>query len=591
VRGLGRLLAAPPEQLRERPPELLWWNDERPPAGVLVGLGLQHALLTLMLCLYAVIAARAAGLTGVAAATYTTGCVALLGLNAILQGGRSRLTPGVLLIPIPNPITLGTYVAVVGLYGIGAAAFALVVAQLALIPLARALPRLRPVFPPEVIGVAVFMLGVSLVEGGVLRSLGLENEVAFAWPHLLSAGVCLAGIVACTVWGTPRLRIVSVLVGVTLGTAVALLSDPPGEAALDLLATLPVVDLPLVGDGWPAPIFVPSAVVAIFLTELITAMDQFASALTLDRMNNAAWRRADMSLVSRSVIANAIANIGCGLAGTLSAGASTASIGLAAASRVTSRHVAVAAGLVLLVVACLPPLAGLIVLTPESVVGGVLVYTAAFMMVTGMDLILSRMLNSRRTFTVGLSIAIGLAVMLLPDVLHVAPLWSQPIVESGLAVGALAAVLLNLLFRIGVSRRVGLPLSGADAGREAADALEKAGRDWGARREVVQRAALAVGQTVEVLQAEALLQEPTVGLDAAFDEFPLVCTLSYRGAPLPLDAGAGSGDLEAVMAEDGSERMDRLIAGLLARLIRRLANGVGTRVDGDRVQLQLRFEH
>ena len=123
------------------------------------------------------------------------------------------------------------------------------------------------------------------------------------------------------------------------------------------------------------------------------------------------------------------------------AGSSSANLGLAHATGVAARRVGVAAGILLILVAFLPQFAQLIMLLPAAVIGAIMIYTAAYMMVSGMELILSRLLNGRRRATVGFSVAAyrrigGLEILAVTGLL------------VGLAipiVGALAAVGLVLL--------------------------------------------------------------------------------------------------------------------------------------------------
>jgi xanthine permease XanP len=64
--------------------------------------------------------------------------------------------------------------------------------------------------------------------------------------------------------------------------------------------------------------------------------------------------------------------------------------------------------------------------------------------------------------------------------------------------------------------------------------MEKQGAQWGARQEVVERAASALNECLELMAAEALT-EGTVRLEMSFDEFSLDLVLEYDGRPLRLD--------------------------------------------------------
>jgi xanthine/uracil permease len=581
------LLFVPPGPRRVRPEEVLYGLDERPPLGTLLGISAQHVLLALMLSLYAVIAARGIGLDAAGTAAYTSSCLFWLGIGTMLYGIRSRLTPGIPLVNIPSPISFATYISVASLYGPGAAVGAFVLANAAIFLLAGYLPRMRAYFPPEVTGVVVLMLGVSLIAEAVGASVGIEEGHAFSIAALAASLATLAGIIWASVWGGTRMRLMAVLIGALAGGAVAVAAGllDAGEAAR--MGDLPLLALPLAGGqlGWP--VLVPAAIVPVLLIEVLGATDQLATALTLDKLNDANWRRADMPMVSRAVKTLAIGNVLLAAMGLVTSGSSTANLGLAHASGVMSRQLSLVAGAMMIALAFFPAVSALIVLTPAPVVGGLLIYTSAFMIVAGMDLILSRMLNAKRSFTVGLSIVIGTSVYVLPQMVAGAPQWSQTIVSSGLTVAALVAIVLNMLFRIGVSQTAATLLHLPGAAAEVAEFLEHWGKAWGARREVILRAGVAIGEALEILDRSGAAPS-RAELLVTFDEVRLVCTLRYEGEPLALQAG----EVDASAMLDGDD--DAFEAGMQsvsALMVTRLADRVRAARKGGTASLTLEFEH
>ena len=589
TRWLDRLFPQPSSSKREKPEEIIYALDERPPVHVLGSVAVQHVLLSLMFGIYAVLAGSGIGLDAAGMAQFLSSMFFIMGLGTVFQAVRSRFTPGLLLVSIPNPITLAAYVMVVTEHGVGAAMGAILVSHVAIMALARFLPRLRPLFPPEVTGVVVLMLGVSLIAGGMGRSAGLVPGDAISAGAIIAALATIICIVAFSVWGSQQLRTISVLIGMVAGVGVAFLTGITDLAAFSGISELPSFTVPFPDAIPPMPRLVPTAVIAIFLAELFTVMDQVACGLTMDKLNDAKWRRADMSLVSRTVIANSLTNLLHGLTGTLTSGASSANIGLAHSSGVMSRHVGFVAGALLCVVGLVPAIPALIVFTPAPVIGAILVYTAAFMVVAGMDLILSRLLNMKRTFTVGLSIVAGMSVMLLPELVEQAPDWSRTIVESGLTVSAITAIALNAVFRIGVTRRDQTELDRASAGRDAAAFLEHNGKIWGARKDVIMRAGVAVGEALEALEAAGVVAGP-VTLSASFDEFDLACRLTYPGKPLALKEHAPM-DAMALLEEEDDAALDAAMERMSSLLVARLADRVLSSERNGTAELRLHFNH
>jgi hypothetical protein len=275
------------------------------------------------------------------------------------------------------------------------------------------------------------------------------------------------------------------------------------------------------------------------------------------------------------------------MAGLLTSAVSSANLGLAHATGVTAWRVGVAAGVVLMAAAFVPPIAGLIALTPAPVIGGILIYTASYLIVAGMGLSTSRMMNTQRSFTVGLALVCGTGVMLLPALAEASPDWSRIIVSSGLTMGSIAAVGLNAVLRIGVKRTTSLELAPADEARQAADFLEHQGKAWGARPEVVVRAGVALGEALEALRQSGT--KGPVMLSASFDEFNLRCRLIHAGPALPLGDGAMP-DAAALM-EDDEDALDAAMRRVSGALIARLADRVRTAERGATAELAFDFEH
>lgn len=581
-------LALPPRKPpRVNPKSVLYGIDERPPLVTLVAVSIQHLLLALMLTVFAVLAGRGVGLDPARTAAYTSACLLVLGIGTAAYGFRSRLTPGLPLVNIPNPATLATYVAVVNLFGLEAAVGAFVIANVAIFLLAGTLPRLRAYFPPEVIGVVVLMLGVSLLPYAARASVGMELGGAFSPTAGLVALVTLAGIVWPAVWGPPRVRIVAVLIGTLAGLAAAVALGRFDRGAAAVVADLPPVALPWPGLGFGLPRFELAAVLPVLLIEVIGATRQSANTLALEKLSDEKWRRADMALVARSVRTLAATNVVLAAMGLITGSSASANVGLANASGVMSRQVAILAGALMAALSLVPAVSTLIVLAPPPVVGGILIYTAAFMIVAGMDLVLSRMLNTKRSFVVGISIAIGMSVYVVPETTAAAPAWSTTIVGSGLTVAALVAVVLNLIFRIGIGRSASMTLTPGAPSDALVDFLETWGAAWGARREVILRAGMAIGEAVDLLARSGASAGP-VDLAIVFDEVSLVCTLRYRGTPLRLAGGevpvADLLDADEAELDAGLER----ISGLL---VSRLADRTRAAGTGGSAELVLGFDH
>jgi hypothetical protein len=297
-----------------------------------------------------------------------------------------------------------------------------------------------------------------------------------------------------------------------------------------------------------------------------------------------------MPMVGRTVTCHGIGIFLNGLTGTLPSGTSSANLGLVAVTGVAARIVGITAGSILVILAFLPQVSSFMTLIPLPVVGALIIYTAGYMMVVGMELILSRLMNSRRQFMIGLSLTVGMSLLSMPELASGVSKNMQPILGSALTMGVLTAVILNQLFKIGVSQTAELQLEGHKASLNASKFLEKNGEDWGARRDVINKAGIAIGEALEAIHSGKMLKAGSIGLKAKFDEMKLVVTLFYEGHSFYFTEEKGP-DLSALLESDDDSTLDAAVAQISGVMIRKLADEVSSSSKGTIAELRLQFSH
>src|SRR5262249_39381159 len=146
---------------------------------------------------------------------------------------------------------------------------------------------------------------------------------------------------------------------------------------------------------------------------------------------------------------------------------------------------------------------------------------ACYMILAGIQLITSRMLDARRIFAVGISLIFGLSVDMVPGLYRDVPNQIQPLFSSSLAVSTIFVLVLNLLFRIGITKRQLLELTpGIDGSQKIFEFMETQGGLWGARRDVIMRATSSLNEFLESAAGLGLVKGKTHA-EVSFDEFNL----------------------------------------------------------------------
>lgn len=162
-----------------------------------------------------------------------------------------------------------------------------------------------------------------------------------------------------------------------------------------------------------------------------------------------------MRSITRGVLSDGLATMIAGLAGTAGGvNTSTPSAGLASATGVASRNIAVVAAAIFFFLGFCPKLTALLAIMPRAVVVSALMYAVTFIMINGLQVMMSRMLDARRTFVLGFGILGGLAMEVFPKSVNLMPGEIAAVAGSSLVASTAIALLLNLVFQIGARKTV-----------------------------------------------------------------------------------------------------------------------------------------
>ena len=514
----------------KRPQGITYWVDDKPPLGVTVLSGLQHVGLVSIFLLVPVLVCREAGLAPEKIVDVLSLSMLVLAAGPLLQCfGRGGVGSGFLCPQIFAAPYLPAAMLALNAGGLPLMYGMTIFAGAVEVGVSRLFRPLRPYFPPEVAGFVVLMIGVTIGMLG-FRSLFGTGAIHPSTASLAVAAITLVTIIALNIWTRGATKIFCALIGMVVGYLSAGILGVLPAADLVRLRAAPLLRLPDTGHlqwAFDASLIVPFAVAAV-----AASLRAMGDVTICQKTNDAAWTRPDMRTISGGALANGVCTALAGLLGTVGANTSTSNVGLAAATGVTSRRVAWAIGGIFLLLAFMPMGATVFVIMPGAVVGATLVFVSCLVFINGLTIITSRMLDARRTFVIGLSFMLGLAVDVLPRVFADLPPALRLFTSSSLLLGTLSALLLNVVFRIGVKRTVTLAVEPGQADPERIEQFLRAqGAAWGARPDVIGRAVFAANQLVEAVTENCWKSGP-LSLQASFDEFNLDLRLSYQGEPL-----------------------------------------------------------
>ena len=423
--------------------------DEILPVPKLAVYGFQHVL-----AFYAgavivpILLANAIGLTTEQLIHLINADLFTCGIASIIQsvgfwkiGVRLPLLQGVTFTAVSPMIAIGM-AAGGGTDGLVVIYGAVIVAGLFTFLIAPYFSKLIRFFPPVVTGSVITIIGIALLPvaaadaaGGAGPTLDPTNGKNMAYALGTLALIVLIQRVFKGFMAT-----VAVLIGLVVGTVVAFIL---GDAHFGAVATSSWfgVTTPFY-FGWPK--FALAAIISMIVVMLITAVETTGDVFATGEIVEKRIVRED---IARALRADGLATMIGGVLNSFPYTCFAENVGLVRLTRVKSRYVVATAGAIMIILGLLPKAAAIVAGIPHPVLGGAAIAMFATVAVVGFQT-LSRVdfHDHRNVVIVATSVGLAMYVTAQPDVAKAVPEWAQIILGSGITLGSITAIGLNLVF-------------------------------------------------------------------------------------------------------------------------------------------------
>ena len=495
--SVGAMPLATASKPSVRPSGLLYALDEWPPPARLALLGLQYGVMNAIYLVLVAIIIRATKLPASESVNLMAIACVALAIGTTLQAlPRGPIGSGFLAPPVYSATYLAPSVLAAQIGGMPLVFGMTIVAGLMELAIALLLTHLRVVITPVLSGLTVFVVGLQLGVVGIGQMLDVHHEAlpSFHW-HLMVTILTLAVCVGLSIWGKGTLKLLCSMLGLIVGMVAATLLQLVPSAALDTIGEAAWLDIPRPAllQYWFSPELLP----AFLAAGVAAALRAVGVVTTCQRINDSAWQQPDMANVRKGVLADGLANVFGGILGAPGMSISPSLVGISSVTGATSRVIAFAASAVLLIIAFSPKLAGLFLLVPPEVAGSLLVFTASFMISGGMEIMLSRPIDTRAVYVIGISTLLALSENVFPAYFHDLSPAVRSLTGNPLAFGLTAAILLTLLFRAGVRQLGETAWAGSEASMAATiEFIRNKAQGW---KVPAQTTAAAIAETEEVL--------------------------------------------------------------------------------------------
>ncbi|NJM81523.1 MAG: purine permease [Tabrizicola sp.] len=467
--------------------------DERLPSPQLFTLGLQHVLV-----MYAgavavpLIVGRALKLEPADVAFLVSADLFVCGLVTLIQSLGATQWFGIRL-PVMMGVTfaaVGPIVAMAntqgGAEGARAIFGAIIAAGLISIVIAPLVSRLLRFFPPVVTGTIILVIGVSLMRIGInwifgnpvgptapqivdpahadwLKAVadmaaaggtaipplpeGLSlaarmNNPAYApLSSIAVSAVVLISILLIARFGRGFVANISVLLGIVIGAAIAV--------AIGAMSFGKVADAAWFGLILPfhfgTPTFDPVMIVTMTLVMIVVMIESTGMFLALGEMTG---RRVTRPMLSAGLRTDGLGTLIGGLFNTFPYTSFSQNVGLVGVTGIKSRFVCVAGGVILIVLGLVPKMGALVESVPTMVLGGAGLVMFGMVAATGIRILAGVNFagNRNNLFIVAVSLGFGLIPLIAPNFKQWMPHDIHPLIESGILLASVSAVLLNAFF-------------------------------------------------------------------------------------------------------------------------------------------------
>ncbi|AWW34397.1 purine permease [Mannheimia varigena] len=301
------------------------------------------------------------------------------------------------------------------------------------------MPYVRKLFPPVVTGVVVMMIGLSLIPVAVdWFAGGQRGDAHYADPaNLAMATFVLVLVVILVQWGKGIFSAAAIVIGMMIGYVVALAL---GWINFDNVKSADVVAIPQpLHFGLAFPI---SGIIGMSIAYLVTIVESSGNFLAL---GNATQTEITGKHLRGGVLCDGLGSAFAAIMSTTPFSSFAQNIGVISLTGVASRYVVTVMGGLLVLAGIFPWFGALIVSIPTPVLGGAGLMMFAMIIAAGIQMLDKVERSKRNGLIIAISIGCGLAVTTRPELLDKLPSFVKEVFGSGITVGSLFALILNLI--------------------------------------------------------------------------------------------------------------------------------------------------
>jgi OHCU decarboxylase len=308
--------------------------------------------------------------------------------------------------------------------------------------------RLIRLFPPIVTGTVITIIGIVLLSVAALDAGGggasqFTNPPTFgALKYLALAGFTLLVILFIYRTFSGFVATIAVLLGLVVGTLAGWIfdfTDFSRVGGADVLG----VTTPF---HFGAPTFKVAAIISMVVVMLITMVETTGDVFAAGEI---VGKPIDKEDVGRALRADGLSTFLGGILNSFPYTCFAENVGLVRLTKVKSRYVVATAGLFMMVIGVIPKVGAVVAAIPPPVLGGAGFALFGTVAVIGIQTLRRVDFHDERNVII-LAVSLGFAMTptVYPTIVNHFPESVRTIISSGITLGSISAILLNLVFNV-----------------------------------------------------------------------------------------------------------------------------------------------
>jgi len=283
--------------------------------------------------------------------------------------------------------------------------------------------------------------GLPEAPGGLSLAPKLNNPAYAPLGNIAVSAVVLASILLIARFGRGFVANISVLLGIVIGAVIAI--------AIGAMSFGKVGEAHWFGLITPfhfgTPVFELVPIITMSLVMIVVMIESTGMFLALGEMTD---KKVTQPMLSAGLRTDGVGTLIGGIFNTFPYTSFSQNVGLVGVTGIKSRYVCVAGGIILIILGLIPKMGALVESIPTMVLGGAGIVMFGMVAATGIRILsgVDFAKNRNNLFVVAVSLGFGMIPLVAPSFKQW--IWHDlhPLIESGILLASIAAVLLNAFF-------------------------------------------------------------------------------------------------------------------------------------------------